>query len=401
LDYTLSPEQRGWQSAARQFADEVIRPVSATWDALPTNEIPYLEPILGASRFGLRLLSIPVEMGGRGGDVLSHSLVQEEVAAADMGVAIVLSQVYRWTPVITVAMNDEQRARYLPRMLSDDAFFVAGAMTEPGTGSDNQVADLPPEFGIQSRAVREGDDWVLSGGKHFINGAGVASLYAILLRTDFSVPASRGCTYFLLQPDTPGFSVVRQHDKMAGRLGALAELRLEGCRLPDSERLGAIGDGHAMMTGRFRYMGRLLDGSSCVGLAREALRVGMAWVTDRVQGGSRLIDHQAMAMLMAETAVEVEAARSLAWRAAWMVEQNENEDFDYTGAAKHFAAETAMRATRRTLEAHGGYGIMRDWLPQKLYRDAATTMHFGGTQQIVLLRLARQLDAAMSAGLLH
>lgn len=399
MDFTLSLEQVRWQALARQYADEAVRPVAAEWDRLPTDEIPYVELIRQVSRHGLRLLSVPKELDGPGADAVSHALVMEEIATADLGTAIVVSQVYRWTPVITVGMNDEQRARYLPRMLSEETFFIAGAMTEPGTGSDNQTADLDPKFGIQSRAVPSGDGWVLDGGKHFINGGGIASLYAILMRTDPGVPSHDGCTYFLVRSDTPGFRVVKQHDKMAGRLGALAELALEECRLPDTERLGPVNEGFQVLATRHRYMGRLLDASSCVGLIREALRVGLDWTASRVQGGKRLIEHQALGMMLAETAIELEAARHLVWRAAWAVDYGENETFDYTAAAKHFGAESALRSTRRTLEAHGGYGSMRAWPAEKLLRDAATTAHFGGTQQIVLLRLASQLDLAHQAGL--
>ena len=388
----LSEAQRHWQACARALGDEVVRPVAAQWDRHEADAIPSIELIRGMDRFGLRTLGVPRELGGPGADFMTHCLVMEEIGAADFGTAILASQVYRWTPVITHAMDDAQRARYLPRLLGDPAFFVAGALTEPGSGSDNQRPYDDPAIGVSSPAVREGEGWLLNGRKQFINGGGIASLYAILMRTDPARPAHVGSTFFLVEANAPGFRVVRQHDKMAGRLGPLAELALENCRLLDAQRLGPVNAGRKTLDIGLR--GRLFDAAECVGLAREALRVGTRWARERRQGGKRLIEHQAMAMLLAETAVEVEAARALTWRAATMADRGETGAFDLSNAAKHFAAETGLRASRRLLDMHGGYGVMRDYPAEKLWRDSASMPHIGGTQQMVLLRIADQLDAS-------
>ncbi|HEY6055664.1 MAG TPA: acyl-CoA dehydrogenase family protein, partial [Gaiellaceae bacterium] len=339
IDFTLSDEQQLVRETAREFADREIVPYARDWDRAEDMD----RGIVGKlAELGLLGASLPEQHGGSGMDTISYCLVVEEIGRADSSVRGIVSvtnglvgkTVARWG-------TDEQRAALLPGLASGDGLGCY-ALTEPGAGSD--------PGSLETRAERDGDDWVLSGQKIFITLGTWASFALVFART--GEPGARGITCFIVPTASIGFEARKIHGKLGLRAQDTAELFLDGVRVPDENRLGGLGEGFKVAMSALDH-GRISLGAGCVGIAQGCLEASVAYAQERRQFGRPIAGFQLVQELLADIAVETEAARLLVWRAAATADRGEKHTVE-ASFAKYFASETAVRAANAAVQAHGG-----------------------------------------------
>ncbi len=392
VDFVLTEEQRALQELARDFARREVLPAAAERDRMTDLAARFPWEILeSASRHGLRTLRVPRDLGGAGADTLTLCVVGEEVAAADLGVAVTLDQTWKISHLIYHMATPAQRDRLLRDFVADHRFHLAIAMTEPGSGSDRYAYFDAPDSQLRVVARRGSGGWVLNGLKQFISNGGIAKLYVVYANTDSDKGMWHGSTMFLVPAGTPGFRIGRIHEKVGQRLAQNAELIFEDCRVPEENVLGQV---HRAFEARgaFTRGSHVEAGATVLGVARAAYELALEWANNRVQGGRRIIEHQAIGMLLADMAMEIEAARALLWKAAWAADHQDPYDPKLASMAKVFASEVAHRVAVQAAEIFGGMGIMAEAPMEKLVRDAFTFLHSDGTNQIHRVRMGRHLD---------
>jgi butyryl-CoA dehydrogenase len=376
MDFTLTPEQELIRGSAREFCDREIVPYAREWDRSERMDeaiVPKLAEI------GFLGCALPEEHGGMGLDTISYCLVMEELGRADSSVRGIVS-VNNGLAGKTIAKwgTDEQRAEWLPRMASGEALGCYG-LTEPGSGSD--------PASLVTRAVRDGDDWVIDGSKIFITLGSWAGVALVFARTGGEGP--RGITCFLVPTASPGFSARKIDGKLGLRAQDTAELFFDGVRVPDSARLGEEGAGFKVAMSALDN-GRISLAAGAVGVAQACVDASVTYAAERRQFGKPLAQFQLIQELIAEMAVETEAARMLAWRAASLADRGES----YTLAAsqaKFYASEVAVRAANAALQVHGGYGYVDEFPVARYLRDARVLTLYEGTSQIQKLLIGRAL----------
>ena len=376
MDFALSDEQQLIRRTAREFCEAEIAPFAAEWDRTETID----RAIVGKlAELGFLAAALPEEHGGLGLDMVSYALVVEEVGRADSNVRGIVSvsnglygkSVARWG-------NEEQRARLLPALASGSELGCY-ALTEPGAGSD--------PGGLETRAERDGDGWVLNGQKIFITLGSWAAHALVFARTGEAGP--RGITCFVVPTDAAGFEARPIRGKLGLRAQDTAELFLDGVRVPDENRLGELGSGFKVAMSALDH-GRISLGAGCVGIAQGCLDASIAYTKERRQFGRPVASFQLVQELLADIAVETEAARMLVWRAAATADRGERHTVE-ASYAKYFASEVAVRAANAAVQAHGGYGYIDEYPVGKYLRDARVTTLYEGTSQIQKLLIGRAL----------
>ncbi|MDP7168420.1 MAG: acyl-CoA dehydrogenase family protein [Nitrospinota bacterium] len=378
MDFTLTDEHRALQQMARDFAEKEIRPISAERDLIPDPRETFdWEIIKKGSALGLRTIAVPERLGGPGVDRLGQVLVILELARADGAIAKSFSQNWKFTPIITEVANDEQRERFLPQFMENDDFLLASGNTEPDAGFDNRYS--PPDYpkaGFKMSAVRDGDDWILNGMKHFIANGGVASLYIMSTRTDPNVPLREGTTLFFVPKDTPGFTIGRRHNKVGWRFYQNAELIFENCRVPDANLLVGVNKGRNFRPEGGSGFNDIELSGNLLGIAQAAYEHAIEHARNRFQGGKIIIEHQAVKLKLADMYMRLEAGRSYYFK---VVEDCLDEGAEGTSASKQlmkvFATEVSQSVTRDAVEIFGGMGVMKDAPVEKLMRDASVLTH--------------------------
>ncbi len=375
ISFALTEEQQMLQNLARDFAREQMAPAAEHYDR--TAEFP-AAIVDKARQLGLMNANIPAEYGGSGASLVEGCLLAEELGwgCAGMATSMLLNDIAA-IPLI-VAGSAEQKKQWLGRML--DGQLAAYAVTEPAAGSD--VA------GIQTMAVRQGDAYVLNGSKTFITNASVASFYIVFAYTDRQ-QRHRGISAFLVERDQPGFSVGKPLEKMGQRASDTAEIFFESVTVPEHRRVGREGDGFAIAMQVFDKS-RPVVAAMAVGLARRALEESVEYGKTRQAFGVPIGQYQAIGHLFAEMAMNVEAARLLAWRAAWAADQG-RPNTQLAAFAKAFAADTAMKTATDAVQVFGGYGYIKGSVVEKLMRDAKVFQIYEGTSQIQRNIIAREL----------
>jgi alkylation response protein AidB-like acyl-CoA dehydrogenase len=376
VDFTLSDEQQLIRETARAFCDTEIAPHAAEWDRAEAID-PAIVGKLAA--LGFLAAALPEEHCGMGLDMVSYALLVEEIGRADSNVRGIVSvsnglygkSVARWG-------SAEQKARLLPALAAGDELGCY-ALTEPGAGSD--------PGGLETRAEREGDDWVLTGQKIFITLGSWAKHALVFART--GEPGPRGITCFVVPTDAPGFEARPIKGKLGLRAQDTAELFLDGVRVSDADRLGELGAGFKVAMSALDH-GRISLGAGCVGIAQGCLDASIAYTKERKQFGRPVASFQLVQELLADIAVETEAARLLVWRAAATADRGERHTVE-ASFAKYFASETAVRAANAAVQAHGGYGYVDEYPVGKYLRDARVTTLYEGTSQIQKLLIGRAL----------
>jgi alkylation response protein AidB-like acyl-CoA dehydrogenase len=399
MDFSFTEEQRHWVAVARKFAVEKIRPRARELDRVadPAATFP-IDLIREASRLGLRTLKIPKEYGGAGVDCLTEVLVQEELTAGDIGFGMTLQHAWREGHILASGTTDAQRERFLKPFLEDDTALLAFAITEEHAGSDHKSPYYETlEAGLQCRAVRDGDSWVINGAKKWQTNANVAKFVILAARTNPDVPWPQGMSFFVVPTDTPGFRIDRVLDKLGIRLNQNGDMSFHDCRIPADNLLGEVDRGRHFIH-RFSAGSSAKEAAKAIGIARAALEAAIAFGKQRIQGGKPIIQHQAIGQTISDLAMEIEMARTLTWRAAWAVDHAPADVDRLESMAKIAASEVCVRTAMRSLEIFGGQGILRDQPIEKLARDALCMMHTGAGNHAVRVRLATMLTGEKSLG---
>ncbi|MEK6711276.1 MAG: acyl-CoA dehydrogenase family protein, partial [Nitrospinota bacterium] len=291
MDFNLTDEQRALQAMAREFATRVVRPIAAEYDRKqdPADCVPW-DVIEQGSRLGLRTLALGEKLGGGGADMLTLSIVGEELGAGDLGVAATFDQTWKFTPIIEHWTNDEQRARFVPEFVRNHRYHLATAMTEPDSGTDHVLPYPVPGAGLQTRAERVGGVYRINGTKQFISNGGTASLYIVYTRTDKSKGGYHGMSTILVPAGTPGFKVARIHDKMGRRLLSNCTLIFDNVEVPAANLLGKENGAEELRLSRIAR-GRGGYGATVLGTGRaafeEAVREGRWDIVDACRQAMR------------------------------------------------------------------------------------------------------------------
>ncbi|MET9284904.1 acyl-CoA dehydrogenase family protein [Nocardia beijingensis] len=376
MNLELSGEQTAARQLAADFVDREIAPHAARWDR---EEQVDRSIVARLGELGFLGLTIPEQYGGSAGDHLTYCLVLEELGRGDSSVrGIVSVSLGLVAKSIHHFGTEEQKQTWLTRLVTGEALGCFG-LTEPGTGSD--AAQL------RTRAVRDGSDWVLSGTKIFITNGTWADVALVFARTGGE--GHRGISAFLVPTDSPGFAAREIHGKLGLRGQATAELVLDGVRVPDSARLHDEGKGFTVAMAALAK-GRMSVAAGCVGLAQACLDAAVGYATQREQFGKPIAAHQLVQELLADIALDVDAARLLVWRVADLIDRG--EEFALASSkAKLFASEAAVRAADRAVQVFGGYGYIDEFPVGKYLRDAKVMTLYEGTSQIQKLLIGRAL----------
>jgi alkylation response protein AidB-like acyl-CoA dehydrogenase len=397
VDFTLSEEQLRWRAVAREFAETVIRPDVLRRDRLPSAEerIPW-DWIREADKRGLRTLGVAKAYGGAGADVLTMCLAGEELAVGDLGFAVIMDQCWKLAHILSDAMTPEQQRRFIPPFVADPEATLAIGFTEPGAGSDHQGYYDSADIDFRTTAVRDGDHYVINGTKRYVSNGCMAKLYFVVARTDPAKTLREGGSVFIVPSDTPGFRAGFFHEKGSQRLATNGTFHFENCRVPASHLL--CGEG-LMSRLRAEYMpgSKAEAAATALGVGRAAYEYAMQYAKERVQGGKPIVKQQAVAMMLAQMAMKLDAARTQIWRTAWLADRRRPEARTLGLLAKVNASETAFEACRLASEVLGGAAIMHEHPVEKYLRDAASFLHSDGTNQLCLLRAAEGLAAPEAA----
>ena len=376
MDVTLTPEQEMVRSTAREFADKEIGPHAREWDRSEHMD-PDIVPKL--AEMGFLGAPLPDKYGGGGLDNVSYCLIIEEIGRADSSVRGIISVN---TGLVGKTINkwgtDQQRQQWLPKICSGEALGCF-ALTEPGTGSD--------AASLETKAVHDGDDWLISGSKMFITYGTWAGVALVFARTGGEGP--KGVTAFLVPTDEDGFSATEVKGKLGLRAADTAELHLEEVRVPDTARLGEEGDGFRVAMSALDA-GRMSLAAGCVGIAQACVDAAVTYSKERIQFDRPIARFQLVQELIADMAVETDAARLLTWRVASLADQGKQHRLE-SSYAKYYASEVAVRTTNAAIQVHGGYGYIDEYPVGKFLRDARVTTLYEGTSQVQKLIIGRAL----------
>jgi alkylation response protein AidB-like acyl-CoA dehydrogenase len=370
-----------------------VRPVSAELDARQDPAESWSWGVVEeASRRGLRQAPAPPEYGGDDTTFLTDVVMPEEIAAADVGAAVVLAQHWKFLQMIKELATPDQLDRWMRRIAENPRALLAAAFTEPDAASDNFLPYTAPGGGMQSRAERCDGGYVLNGMKHFISNANRADVIISFLRTDPSGPIPSSVSAFLVASDTPGLAIGRVHDKTGERLANNAEVFYRAVFIPEGDRLGDEG---AAMTN----VAKLLRGSNAyaaacaLGVARECYDRTVRFCRQRVQGGKPIVEHENIAAYLADMYLDVDVSRTYVYRAAWQAIESGTFDNKLGITPKLVVSERTFDTARRAMELWGGRGVMKENGIEKLMRDAAIWLHSDGTNILMRMKLANQLRA--------
>jgi butyryl-CoA dehydrogenase len=388
MDFSLTSDQLLIRDTVRQFMEREMRPILREYDReekFPVDEVRRL------GELGCCGMLIPEEYGGTATDTVTYALMLEEVARVDASTAVTLSVTnsVAAAPILKHG-SDAQKKKYLPRLARGE-ILGAFCLTEPQAGSD--------AAGIQARAVRDGDSYVLNGTKSWVTNGGSSGVYVVFAKTD-PAAGGRGVTAFLVEPSAPGFRISRYEDKMGLRLSRSAEIVFEDCRVPAQNILGAEGQGLKVAFGALDG-GRVGIAAQSVGLAQGAMEAAARYAKQRRAFGHPIADYQAIQWMLADMATEIEAARTLTHYAAFLrdVESRDPGATDsgrsrvgpQAARAKLYASEMANRVCYRAVQIHGSVGYSRETDVERYYRDARVVTIYEGTSEMQRTVIARDL----------
>ncbi len=370
----LSEEEELFRQTVREFAETEIGPHVYEMDQAAEIRPDLIEKFFA---LGLMGIEIPEQYGGAEGSIFMATIAIEELARVDASSAIyvdvhntlVNNALMRWA-------NDEQKARYFPRMTTD--LLGAFALSEPASGSD--------AFALETRAVQDGDDWILTGRKFWITSGAEAGIFIVFANINPEL-GYKGITAFLVERDFPGFSIGKRENKLGIRASSTVELILEGCRVPAANVLGPIGQGYKISIETLNE-GRIGIGAQMVGVAQGAYEAATKYIKERRQFGKAIAEFQGVQFQVAEMATDLEAARMLVYNAARL--KDAGLPFTREAAmAKLFSSNAAGRITSQALELFGGYGYSKEYPAEKFFRDAKIGVIYEGTSNMQLQTIAK------------
>jgi len=377
LEYFFTDTQKEIRDLARRFAQEKMKPVRAELDK--TGEFPF-ELMKGMADLGLMGVYFPEEYGGLGGGIMEMCIVVEELCRVDGAAGLCYAACGLGAFPILVGGTEEQKQKYLPRLAAGE--LAAFAITEASAGSDSS--------NVKTRARRDGDSYVLNGTKQFITNGSVAKIYSVIASTN-PIKGARGLSSFIIEDGTPGFTYGKIEDKMGIRCSKTAELVFQDCRVPAANLIGGkegYGFIHTMKTFDRTRPG---VGAQALGIAAGALDEALEYARTRVQFDVPIAHFQAVQMLLADMAIQVEASRALIYEAARAADAGMKNTSAIASMAKVLASDTAMKVTTDAVQIFGGYGYMKEYPVEKMMRDAKITQIYEGTNQIQRLVIASEM----------
>ena len=382
VDYFLTEEQQMIVDVARQITDEKIIPQRAELDEKEEYPTDIIKAIAQADMAGLH---IPEEYGGFGGGSFENILALEQIARGCIGVATIFAASALGVYPILLSGSSELKQKYLPDMASGSK-TAAFALTEPDAGSD--------ALGIRTTAALDNDEWVINGSKQWITNGGEADIYSVIALTDRNKGA-RGATMFVVEDTDPGFSYGPKEKKLGIRASATRPLYFKDCRIPKDRVIGRVGTGFitVMKTLDVSRPGIAILG---VGLGQGALDVAVPYAKQRIQFGKPIISFQAIQHMLADMAIQVEAARAFIYAAAKYIDSKPKSMSKISSMCKTFATDMAMKVTTDAVQVLGGYGYMREYPVEKMMRDAKILQIYEGTNQIQRNVIGQELNKEYS-----
>jgi hypothetical protein len=376
MDFALSDEQLAIQEMARNFAAQELAPYAAEWDE--KKRFP-VDVIRKSAALGLAGIYTREDVGGSGLGRLDAALIFEALSEGCTATAAYISIHNMCSWMIDRFGSEELRRKYCPRLTSME-LLSSYCLTEPGSGSDAAA--------LKTRAVRDGDDYVLNGSKAFISGAGDTDLYVVMVRTGGEGP--KGISTVLVEKGTKGLSFGANERKMGWNAQPTAIVNFEDCRIPVSNRVGAEGDGF-----KFAMMGldggRLNIAACSLGTAAGALKAALDYANERRAFGKRLNEQQALQFKLADMATELEAARIFLYLAAWKLDHKTSDATKFCAMAKRLVTDKGFDIVNEALQIHGGYGYLRDYPLERMLRDVRVHQILEGTNEIMRVIVARDL----------
>jgi len=377
MDFEYTQEQKQLRKSIREFAEAEIRPHVMEWDE--SQHFP-LDVFRALGRLGVLGAIFPEELGGSGYSYVDYTILTEEIARIDPSIALsVAAHVSLCSNHIYLAGDPSQRARYLPKFASGE-WIGCWSLTEPEAGSD--------AGGTRTSAIHDGDFWILNGGKTFTTNAHVADVCVAMALTDRAA-SHHGISAFILEKGTAGFRVGKKENKLGMRCSPTGEVLFTDCRLPASQLCGKQGEGFVDSL-RILDGGRISIAALAVGIAQGAYEAALKYSKHRKQFGRFISEFQAIQNKLADMATEIDAARLLTLRAAWLKDNGRSVNKE-SAMAKLYSSEAAVRAANEALQIHGGYGFIKDYPVEKFYRDVKLCTIGEGTSEIQRLVIARQL----------
>ncbi|WP_353860888.1 isobutyryl-CoA dehydrogenase [Azospirillum formosense] len=376
MDFALSEEQQAFRDTARDFAQQEMAPNAAHWDE---NSVFPVDTLRQAAALGFAGIYVGEEFGGSGLGRLDAALIFEELSAACPSTAAYISIHNMASWMIDRFGNPEQRERFLPKLTTME-HFASYCLTEPGAGSD--------AASLRTRAERDGDHYMLNGSKAFISGGGTSDVYVCMVRT--GEPGPKGISCIVVEKGTPGLSFGKQEHKLGWKSQPTSAVIFENCRVPVANRIGDEGEG-------FRIAMKGLDGgrlniAACsVGGARFCLEQTIAYTTERKQFGKPLNAFQALQFKLADMATELDAARLMLHRAASSLDAGSPEATAHCAMAKRFATDAGFQVVNEALQLHGGYGYIKEYPIERIFRDLRVHQILEGTNEIMRVIIARHL----------
>ncbi len=378
MDFTLTKEQVLIQQLAREFAEKEVKPIAAEIDEeerYPEETIPKM------FKAGFFQCPHPRELGGAGGDYVAYSICMEEIAKVCASTAVTLS-VHSSLGINLMAKygTPAQKEKYMPKLMNE--YLACFCLTEAGAGSDSSAQ--------KTRAIKDGDDWILNGTKMFITYAGHAGLYYVIAVTD-KTKGTKGITCFIVEADNPGLKIGKKEKKCGIRGSATCEVILENCRVSNDSILGKEGEGLKVALGGLDQ-GRIGIASQALGIAQGALDETIKYVRERKQFGKRLSQFQKTQFSIADMQTKVDAARLLVRRAANYKDIGHKDAGMAASMAKLFASDVANIVTRECVQLLGGYGYTREYPVERMFRDAKITEIYEGTSEVQRIVISRALN---------
>ena len=378
LSYAFTDEQNAFRHSVRQLVEDKLAPRAAEID--DADEYPWDIDELFVSN-GFAGVSYPEEFGGAGGGAVELCILVEEISRVSAGVALIPAVNKLGAIPILLAGSDDMKKKVFTGITNGD-HRMSYCLTEPGSGSDAGA--------MKSKAVKDGDGWVLTGSKRFITGAGASDLYTYFAVTDPDAAKGKNITAFLVDKDMEGFSLGRKEDKMGIRGSPTREVMLENVRVPADNVIGEVNAG-------FQIAMRTLDFSrptvaaQALGIAQGAFDFAVGYCNERQQFGKPIATFQGMQFMFADMAMKIETARMAVYRAAVAVDQGAKDVSYWAAIAKCYASDVAMDVTTDCVQALGGYGYIREYPVERFMRDAKITQIYEGTNQIQRVVIARQI----------
>ncbi len=377
LGFDYSETQRMVAASAKEFAEQHIRPFVMEWDE--TQEFP-VQVFKKAGEMGFMGVLVPIAYGGSGLGYHEYVAIIEEISKVDPSIGLsVAAHNSLCTNHILSFGNEEQKQRWLPKLATAE-WLGAWGLTEHNTGSD--------AAGMSTTAKKDGDSWILNGAKNFITHGKSGDIAVVIARTG-EKGDSRGMTAFVIEKGTPGFSSGKKEDKLGMRASETAELVFDDCKIPDSNRLGEVGDGF-IQSMKVLDGGRISIGALSLGTAKGAYEAALKYSKERVQFGKPISEFQGISFKLADMATEIEAAELLLHKAAFL--KNANRPMTkFSAMSKMFASEVCVKVANEAVQIHGGYGYTKDFPVEKFYRDAKLCTIGEGTTEIQKVVIAKNI----------